>query len=166
MSFLMLNTNATLSHTCSIKNFYPSRKSRLMYSAESHTFLFTSKIQLHLRPFFGVSGLQQIRKTSFIKRRRFLTTWPKKAVKNQKLCSNAGYILQVGEAKLKYGILSNAKILFYDACFLGHPHRFVQVRRVRCCITTLMQNVWKKYGKLLPAEPYQTSWPNSWFDRT
>ena len=53
------------------------------------------------------------------------------------MCSITQDILQVaGEAKLKYGILSNAKILFYDACFLGHPHRFVQVRRVRCCIHT------------------------------
>lgn len=64
------------------------------------------------------------------------------------MCSITQDILQVaGEAKLKYGILSNAKILFYDACFLGHPHRFVQVRRVRCCIhtdTKRLKNVERK----------------------
>ena len=48
---------------------------------------------------------------------------------NKNLCSDAGYILQVGKAKVKYVILSNAKILFYDECFLGHPHRFVRVRQ-------------------------------------
>ena len=48
---------------------------------------------------------------------------------NENLCSNAGYILQEGKTKVKYGILSNAKILFFDECFLGHPHRFVRVRQ-------------------------------------
>ena len=36
---------------------------------------------------------------------------------NKNLCCDAGYILQVGKAKLKYGILANAKIFFWTNVF-------------------------------------------------